>query len=174
MSLPIRESIKLLLFNENNELLLMCADDPKTTTPEGKYHGRFWFPIGGQIEPGESLEQAAIRELFEETGITKEEIELGPIVWFGECQLVLSGVLTYLKQQFMIARTVQNNVSLANLTQDEQAIVQKTAWFSLEQILSSDEIIYPVPLLEHLPDIVAGKYPEQPIEIDLGKKPATK
>lgn len=32
--------------------------------------------VGGKIEPGETGEQAAYRELFEETGLTREQIEL--------------------------------------------------------------------------------------------------
>ena len=56
MSLIIRNSIQILLLNPENKLLLMCADDPKTTTVDGEYHGKFWFPIGGEIEEGESIE----------------------------------------------------------------------------------------------------------------------
>jgi 8-oxo-dGTP pyrophosphatase MutT (NUDIX family) len=171
MSLPIRNSIKVLLLNDNNELLLMSVDDPKTTTVEGKYNGRFWDLIGGEIEPGESVQEAAIREVFEETGIAKEQIELGPIVWFGEFDLVLAGKPTHLKQKFMVAKTKQKDVSLCNLTEPEQAVVEKLAWFSLEQIINSDEIIYPVVLPDYLPDIISGNYPDQPFEIDLAKVP---
>ncbi|NGX54553.1 MAG: RNA pyrophosphohydrolase [Chlamydiae bacterium] len=171
MSLPVRNSINLLLLNEKKQLLLMCADDPTTTTVDGKYHGRFWFPIGGKIEPGESLEEAALRELFEETGLAPEEVELGPIVWFGEFDLVLSGTPTRLKQRFIVAKTRQNSVSLSNLTQEEQAVIQKTAWFSLEEIKNCPDVIYPVLLPQYLPDILSGNYPAQPLEIDLGTQP---
>jgi len=149
----------------------MCADDPKTTTIEGKYHGQYWFPIGGEIEVNESIQEAAIREIYEETGIVNEEIELGPIVWFGEFDLILNSVPTRLKQRFIVAKTKQNSVSLTNLTQSEQAIVKKLAWFSLEKIKNSEEIIYPVVLAEYFPDIISGKYPKIPLEIDLAKQP---
>jgi len=36
------------------------------TTPE---RGSFWQPVTGMVEPGETLEQAAVRELSEETGL---------------------------------------------------------------------------------------------------------
>ena len=74
MVLRIRNNVKIILLNEKNEILLMYADDPKTTTPDGKYHGKFWFLVGGEIEEGESIEKATIRELHEETVITLKYI----------------------------------------------------------------------------------------------------
>ncbi len=171
MALPTRSSVKILLMNENKEILLMCADDPTTTSKDGKYHGRFWFPIGGKIEEGESVQEAALREIFEETGITKDKIELGPIVWFGEFDLVLSRKLQHLKEQFIVGKTKQKSISLDNLTDEERVVVKHVAWFSLDKIKHSTDVIFPVVLLDYLPDILAGRYPDQPIEIDLAKQP---
>ena len=39
------------------------------------YKGKYNF-VGGKVEEGESNDEAAYRELFEETGITKKDIEL--------------------------------------------------------------------------------------------------
>jgi 8-oxo-dGTP pyrophosphatase MutT (NUDIX family) len=174
MALRIRNSVKIILLNEKNDILLICADDPKTTTPDGKYHGKFWFPVGGEIEEGESIEEAAIRELHEETGITEEEVKLGPIVWYGEFDYILKGVLTRQKETFIIAKTKKNNVSFTKLDHWEKNVLLKLEWFSLEKIKNCNEIIYPVPLTQYLPDIIAEKYPEKPIEIDLSKQPDKK
>jgi len=171
MSFVKRNSVKILLFNDKKELLLMCVDDPKTTSVEGKYSGPFWFPVGGAIEPGETIQEAALREVYEETGIKKEDIELGPVVWHGEFDLILAGTPTHIKETFIVAETKQNNIDLTNLTCWEKAVVKKIDWFSLEEIKNCKEVIFPVLLPKYLPDIITEKYPSEPVEIDLGKQP---
>lgn len=167
-SLPLpHHSVRILLINESNEILLMSADDPSTTSADGTYRGRFWFLIGGEIEPQETLEQAAIRELYEETGLIQQDIVLGPVVWYGAFDLVLSGKLRHLKQRFIVAKTKNSDVHLENLTPNEQKVIQKIDWFSLEKIKNCPDIIYPIVLPQYLPDILAGHYPEHPIEIAL-------
>ncbi|NGX28924.1 MAG: RNA pyrophosphohydrolase [Candidatus Anoxychlamydiales bacterium] len=171
MSLIIRNSIRVLLINEKKEILLLLADDPKTTSIDGKERGRFWFVIGGEINYDESTEEAAIREIYEETGLKEDEVKLGPIVWFGEYDLILDGKLTHLKQRFMVAKTKIKEVSLTKLDGWEKKVIQKLAWFSIDDIKNSEDIIYPVGIDEYLVDILAEKYPTDPIEIDLDRKP---
>ncbi len=172
--IPIRNSIRILLINDHQELLLMGANDPKITSKHGSYQGRFWFPIGGEIEKGESLMEAAVRELKEETGLDQEAVKFGPVVWFGEFEMILSGKLTRLKQQFLVAHTNQKSTTLENLTAEEKQNIEKLQWFSLEAICQSKEVIFPVVLKDHLPDILEGKYPNKPMWIDLAKQPTAK
>ena len=152
----------------------MSANDPKTKSATGEYHGKFWFLTGGGINPGESFQEAALRELFEETGISKEEVELGPIVWFGEFDLIIADTLTHLKQTFIVMRTKKKKVSFAKLDEREKKVLDKLSWFSLDKIENSNEIIYPVVLAKYLPDIIAKKYPKKPMMIDLAKQPKKK
>ncbi|MCB1075296.1 MAG: NUDIX domain-containing protein [Simkania sp.] len=171
MTLPIRYSIRILLLNQANELLLMCANDPKTTTVDGKSSGKYWFTIGGEIEKDESLEEAAKRELFEETGLSPEAVTFGPIVWHGDFHLILYGKKTHLKQKFIVARTKETTVTLNHLTEEEKSIIQKLEWFSLDKMRQSQDVIYPIDLPDYLPEIIAGNYPTESLEIDLAKEP---
>ena len=64
MPLLIPHSV-VVLFNEKNEVLLEERSDD----------GYFDFP-GGAIDLKETMEEAASRELFEETGLIADELEL--------------------------------------------------------------------------------------------------
>jgi 8-oxo-dGTP pyrophosphatase MutT (NUDIX family) len=57
-----RQTVQLLLVDPDERLLLLHARDPAT----GVSH---WCPVGGGVEPGESLQEAAAREAWEETGL---------------------------------------------------------------------------------------------------------
>lgn len=59
----------IVVFNKELDKVLFCirAKEP--------YKGMYNF-VGGKVEEGESNDFAAYRELFEETGIGKEDIEL--------------------------------------------------------------------------------------------------
>ncbi|QIG81773.1 NUDIX hydrolase [Sphingosinithalassobacter tenebrarum] len=63
---PIAATIAVVL-REGRILLVRRANPPDA--------GRWGFP-GGKIESGETIEQAAIRELYEETAIRGEAVEV--------------------------------------------------------------------------------------------------
>lgn len=65
----MRKMNLIVVFNRNLDKVLFCirAKEP--------YKGLYNF-IGGKVETGESNDDAAYRELFEETGITHDDIDL--------------------------------------------------------------------------------------------------
>ena len=167
-ALPIHNSIRILLINTDKEVLLMCSTDPETKSKDGTRLVRLWFTVGGQGEPGESPIETARRELYEETGIDRDRVTFGPIVWFGAFEMFLSGRLTQLKQQFIVAHTTQKSLTTKRHTEREKEVIEEMRWFSLSQICNCDELIYPAGLKDYLPNILEGNYPEEPIEIDPG------
>lgn len=167
MNFEKRKSVKVLLLNEVNKILLILVDDPKISPIGGKNSGPFWCMVGGGIESGETIQDAAIREIYEETGILEKDILLGPVVWQYSFDFIRSGVPTNMQEIFIVARTKINKIKPANLTEWEKASIKDIKWFSLDEIKDCKKIIYPIFLAQYLPDILAGHYPEKIINLDL-------
>src|SRR3984957_19273783 len=72
-----RLTARVLLLDPGGRILLMQGRLPGR--PDGP---AFWYSIGGGVEAGETLPQAAAREIVEETGLT--DAVLGPTVWRDE------------------------------------------------------------------------------------------
>ena len=72
----------IIVYDKDDKNILMCkrAKEP--------YMGLFNL-VGGQVEEGEDELSAAYRELFEETGITKEDITLTHLMNFS---YMMSGI----------------------------------------------------------------------------------
>lgn len=65
--------------DNGRELLLMHRDKKANDVHEGK-----WISVGGKLEVGESPEDCARREIFEETGLVVKEMALKGIITFPE------------------------------------------------------------------------------------------
>jgi 8-oxo-dGTP pyrophosphatase MutT (NUDIX family) len=64
MTVPLmRQAVRVLLCDPDRRVLMLRGGDPAEPTV------RYWFTVGGGLEPGEDLVAAAIRETAEETGL---------------------------------------------------------------------------------------------------------
>ena len=163
-----RQTIRILLINQENRLLLMRAVDPTTTGMDRTARAAFWCTIGGKLEHGETLEQAAARELYEETGFTTDDVTLGPIVWYGRHEMIISGRHIELDEKFIVGHLKTNKqLSHHNFTENEKSVVTNAEWLSLDEIINHVEPIFPIILKTKLPDILNKNYPLQPEWVDL-------
>ncbi len=111
-------------------------------------------------DPGETYAQAALRELWEETGI--KDVQLGPILWQSERKLVSSDdeeVMLFI-EQFFLVRVADNAVKLDNLLEWEREVYRDHRWWTLNEIRQSDETFLP----EGFAGIVAPFLEDTPIK----------
>jgi 8-oxo-dGTP pyrophosphatase MutT (NUDIX family)/predicted GNAT family acetyltransferase len=64
-----RSAAKVLLVTPQLDVLLFSSLDPGDPS-----RPRYWFATGGGVESGETLQEAAIREVFEETGLELPDV----------------------------------------------------------------------------------------------------
>lgn len=154
MSPRERLTVRLVLLSPADRLLLLNFDD-------GLYSG--WCTVGGGVDEGESLIEAARRELLEETG--HAEAEFGPVVWRRWHDMVVAGEERRLVESYFIVRVAHENLSDHGWTDLERQTVRSMRWWSLDEIAASEEPIYPGGLADLLRPLLAGEIPDAPFEI---------
>ena len=150
---------RVLLLDPDDRLFLMKASDPIDPNIEP-----WWQIPGGRIDAGEDSAMAAERELYEETGI--DEVTMGPCVWTQYVEFSFGG-LNFKSNDFIhVARCAEarewNPVHLEAL---EEAAFEGAKWWGLDELLENAERTLPHRLREFLPDVVAGDFPDVPIDI---------
>ena len=167
-SIPeIRPVVRILLFNEAQELLLMRLSGQHITLPDPAYNGDYWLPVGGRVEEGETMIDSIARELYEETGLAMSDITLHKEIYYGKFDLKFDTHTIHTEQRIFWATTQNRDVHLGNLSDEEKNVVQGIKWFSMDDLSQSREPIYPAVLHSAIPQILEGNIPSQPSRMNM-------
>jgi 8-oxo-dGTP pyrophosphatase MutT (NUDIX family) len=134
---------RVLLLDEQNHILLFL-----TRHDVPGYPAR-WLTTGGHLEAGESHRDAAIRELFEETGLTIDEP--GNVVWAHDFVAERSpGVFANHHEEFFVHRTMRFAPSHAAWTPEEHVDIVDERWWSLATLQAATDPVEPANLIDLL------------------------
>jgi 8-oxo-dGTP pyrophosphatase MutT (NUDIX family) len=104
----------------------------------------FWVTAGGECEPDESFEDAARRELREETGIIADP---GPQIARMTPQFItVEGEPVRADERFFLIRVAEARIDTSGHTALEQALMTQHRWFTLTELESWPEAVFPVEL----------------------------
>jgi uncharacterized protein YgbK (DUF1537 family) len=120
--------------------------------------------IGGEIDPGEDMSAAVLREIAEETG--HKSVRLGPPVWYAEHVLKVKGEPRLFQETFILAFTDEETLSDAAWTEDERRVIKSLKWWEADELYASRDIFYPTSLKENLLPIFDGIYPAAILRVE--------
>lgn len=146
-----RESARIILLDGQNRLFMFRS---------GSEAQPYWVLPGGGREPGESWEQTALRELWEETSI--DGVEPGPCVWHREGTTQIG---YYSIERYFVVYVDEAIITNRNQLSFERAHYTVSRWWSVPEIRLSNDVFYPDGLAEPMEPILNGGYPENPVLI---------
>lgn len=156
--------MKLLLLDADDRLLLIHSKDPATQE-------ECWYPVGGGVERGESLQQAATREAFEETGLTA--LPRGRQVWRRDHTYEFDGRVFRVHEEWLMHRVEHYKPAATQLSDMESRSIVGFRWWRWRDLAESAETIFPPRLGELLRDLLTDGVPLEPIDISSAGSPAT-
>lgn len=144
-ALRLRRAARLIVLDPDTRALMFRYDVP----------GRppFWVTVGGECEPDESFEEAARRELFEETGITADPG--AQIARMTPEFITVEGEPVQADERFFLVRVAEARIDTAGHTELEQQLMTRHRWFTLAELESWDEAVFPVNLADMIRSHIA-------------------
>jgi 8-oxo-dGTP pyrophosphatase MutT (NUDIX family) len=143
-----RLSARVVLLDEDGLVLLFCGSDPaKADAP------RWWFTVGGAAQQGETLPEAAVRELEEETGLHVAPADMVGPVWRRDAVIDFNGSVIRSQEMFFVHRTRRFEPSTAGRTGLERAYIHGHRWCDatmIADLVAKGETVYPRQLGELL------------------------
>jgi 8-oxo-dGTP pyrophosphatase MutT (NUDIX family) len=147
----VRDAARVLLIDAADRVLLVAhlPGDGRTV----------WTAPGGGLDPGETHEQAAARELREEVGV---DLPLGPWVWSRSATFTFRGIWLRQTERWFLARTTQLDAATIPLSDLATAGAR---WWGRDELAATDEVLAPRAFARHLAALLDDGAPSGPVDV---------
>ena len=148
-----RPASRMIVLSPENRILLFHFHHQNDALAGQSY----WATPGGGLKKEESFEEAASRELYEETGFICKTP--GPQLAKRSFTMMLPGGEAVLAdERFFMVRVKGKEINVTGWSHNEQRVIRRHHWWTIDEIERSAETIFPRDLMI---DLVKSKQSRQ-------------
>jgi 8-oxo-dGTP diphosphatase len=140
-----RPAARVLVIDRLDRVLLFRFTPPDRSP--------LWATPGGEVDRTESFDEAARRELLEETGI---DVDPGPCIAKRESDFItFAGEPVHAVEQYFAVRVDECAITGNAHTPSEQAVMLSHRWWTIDEIENAAEPIFPSDLSSIIRDVLS-------------------
>ncbi len=143
----LRRAAKVLLIDEQQRVLLFRGGDPGTDSTES-----WWFPPGGGVDKGESIEEAARREVFEETGL--QVGDPGPVRFHRVTDITFNGAELRLDEDYFLVHVEHFDIDDSGWTDLECQAMHEDRWWRVDELRVTNDTVFPEGLADRIAELL--------------------
>jgi 8-oxo-dGTP pyrophosphatase MutT (NUDIX family) len=158
------------VFVERNAARVVLVADGRVLLQQGFDPGRpeagaWWITPGGGLNDGESVEDGAVREVLEETGLHLPPAELGPVIATRVAFFEFEGRRFRQSESFFAVNVQAFTPQHHGWDEAEQRALLDHRWWSVDELRGTDEAVYPRELADVVQALIDGTL-SAPIRLD--------
>lgn len=156
----VRQSARVVLLDQSRSVLLVKSGFRRPI--QGVTSA--WFVPGGGVEPGETVRQAAVREIGEETGVSLSSEDLVHLA-FAEGDGQVGDLHGRMRDDVFVTSTQSRAVTTHGLEQHERDAFLGYRWWHVQDLLVTDELVFPHQLALTLDNYLASSTWPEPVQL---------
>lgn len=157
----VRHAVRVALFDARQQVLMLSTKDDSNSA-----FGLSWELPGGGMVAGETVVEAAIRELREETGIILSVSDIGAPLWHRDVLFTYRGERRLQREAICVAHiaTAEPFVDSSGREFFEREDHQLYRWWTAEEMRTSSARFYPRKLPDYVAPLMSGSSITDPFE----------